>query len=78
MRCVSRDGTVVVETIRLSGTGPRRDGERLRVKRGGYHLADVRTVEELTGLGTDLADLSERRRPSPPAQLSDLRRVREA
>jgi hypothetical protein len=58
MRLVSSDGTVVVETIRLSGTSGR-DGEWLRVKRGGYHVADVRTVAELAELGIDLADLSE-------------------
>jgi hypothetical protein len=56
VRCVSKDGTVTVETIRLSGSGGR-DGEWLRVKRHGYHVADVRTVAELSGLGIDLADM---------------------
>lgn len=59
MRCISRDGTTVVECIRLSCTGTGRDGEWLRVKRSGFHLADVRTVDELTGLGIDLADMHE-------------------
>lgn len=58
MRLVSSDGTVTVETIRLSGTNGR-DGEWLRVKRGCYHVADVRTVAELSALGIDLADLTE-------------------
>jgi hypothetical protein len=58
MRCISSDGTVTVETIRLSGTkGP--DGAWLRVKHGRYHVADVRTVDELSKLDVDLADLSE-------------------
>jgi hypothetical protein len=59
MRCVSRDGTTTVECIQLSCTGTGRDGEWLRVKRGGYHLADVRTVRELAALGIDVADLTE-------------------
>jgi hypothetical protein len=58
VRCVSSDGTVTVETIRLSGTKGR-DGEWLRVKRHGYQWADVRTVAELSAVGIDLADLSE-------------------
>jgi hypothetical protein len=57
MRGISRDRTVTVETIRLSCTDGR-DGDWLRVKRHGYHVADVRTVAELAGLGIDLADLS--------------------
>jgi hypothetical protein len=48
----------VIEAIRLSCAG-RRDGEWLRVKRGGFHVADVRAVDELAGLGIDLADLHE-------------------
>jgi hypothetical protein len=59
MRCVSRDGTTVVECIRLSCTGTGRDGEWLRVKRHGFHVADVRTVGELARLGIDPADLTE-------------------
>jgi hypothetical protein len=59
MRCISRDGTTVVETIRLSCTGTGRDGEWLKVKRRGYHVADGRTVAEVAGLGVDLDDLRE-------------------
>jgi hypothetical protein len=59
MRCISRDGATVVEQIRLSCTGTGRDGEWLRVKRHGYHVADVRTVGELACLGIDLAELRE-------------------
>jgi hypothetical protein len=58
VRVVSRDGTVTVETIRLSGNSGR-DGDWLRVKRHDYQWADVRTVAELARLGIDLADLSE-------------------
>jgi hypothetical protein len=57
MRCVSRDGTTVVEVIRRSWSN-HRDGEWIRVHRGGYHVADVRTVAELEFLGIDPADLS--------------------
>jgi hypothetical protein len=59
MRCTSQDRTTVVEHIRLSRTCTGRDGECLRVKRHGYHLADVRTVGELAGLGIDMAELPE-------------------
>ena len=52
MRLVSSDGTVTVETIRLSGTNGR-DGDWLRVRRGRYHVAEVRTVAELSALGID-------------------------
>jgi len=31
----------------------------LRVRRHGYFIAEVHTVEELTGLGVDLATLTE-------------------
>jgi hypothetical protein len=56
MRCVSRDGSTVVEVIRLTCSGGR-DGEWLRVKRGGFHVADVRRVEDLAGLGINLAEM---------------------
>lgn len=49
----------MIEVIRLTCTGIRHDGEWLRIKNGGYHLADVRSVKVLAGLGIDLADLSE-------------------
>jgi len=35
----------------------------LRVKRHGYFVAEVSTVEELTGLGIDLAALTEADEP---------------
>ena len=54
MRLVSSDGATVVEVIRLSCSN-RMDGEWLRVERHGMHLADVRTVGELAGLGSRLA-----------------------
>jgi hypothetical protein len=55
VRCVSRDGSTVVELIRLTCSGGR-DGEWLRVKRHGFHIASVRTIEELSRLGIDLAE----------------------
>ena len=58
MRCVSSDGSTVVEVIRLSCTNGR-DGEWLRVRSRGYHLADVRAVDELAGLGIDLTDMDQ-------------------
>lgn len=58
MRASARDGTTIVDVIRLSCTGTGRDGEWLRVRRGGYHVADVRTVAELVSLGIDLTDLT--------------------
>ena len=50
---------MVIETICLSCTGTGRDGHWYRVKRGQWHIADVRMVEQLVGLGIDLADLRE-------------------
>jgi hypothetical protein len=58
MRCVNRDGWIIVEVVRRSCSYGR-GGEWLRVKRGGYHFAEDRTVEELAGLGIDLAYLKE-------------------
>jgi hypothetical protein len=83
VRCVSSDGTVTVETIRLSGTNGR-DGEWLRVKRHDYQWADVRTVNELTRLGIDLADQWVRaitppeafRKPVPRADCPEQKQVR--
>ena len=46
-----------VEQITVTHDGVRRTV--LRVKRHGRFLAEVRTVEELTGLGVDLAALTE-------------------
>jgi hypothetical protein len=36
-----------VEVIYLTGTSGKRDGEWLRVSYLGFHVADVRTLEEL-------------------------------
>ena len=58
MRLVSSDGCTVVDVIRLSCTRGR-DGEWLRVRRGRWHVGDVRTVGELAALGVDLADMDE-------------------
>lgn len=62
MRCVSSDGRVVVEVIRRTASAGR-DGEWIRIRRGGFHYADVRSVAELcrhlASLGLGLADLTE-------------------
>lgn len=62
MRYVSGDGWVVVEVISRSCSNGH-DGEWIRIKRGGFHYADVRSVAELSGqlarLGLRLADLTE-------------------
>jgi hypothetical protein len=58
VRWRTRDGQYTVEVVRLALTGRRRDGEWLRVKQHGAHVADVRTVEELAEI-LDLADLTE-------------------
>jgi hypothetical protein len=48
-----------VDVIRLTLTGNHRDGERLRVARWGFFVAELRTVEELASF-VDLAELEER------------------
>ena len=48
----------MVDVIRLALTGTHRDGEWLRIKRWGWHVADVRTVAELARY-VDLATLGE-------------------
>jgi hypothetical protein len=58
VRCVSRDGSTVIEVVRLSCTSGR-DGNWLRVKRHGFWVGSVRRVEDLTSLGIDLADFRE-------------------
>ena len=58
MKWRTRDGQFTVEVIKLTGTSRNRDGEWLRVKQHGSHLADVRSVEELARY-FDLADLVE-------------------
>lgn len=63
MRCVTSDGWVVVEVATRSCAGPGSSGEWIRIKRGAYHYADVRSIRELVaqlaGLGLDLAELKE-------------------
>jgi hypothetical protein len=58
MRCRSADGEWQVDVIRLIATGTHRDGDWLRIRRWGCHIADVRTVDELQEY-VDLADLQE-------------------
>ena len=58
MRCRSADGEWQVDVINLIATGTRRDGDWLRIRRWGCHIADVRTVDELQEY-VDLADLHE-------------------
>jgi hypothetical protein len=41
------DGEWVVDVIRLSLTGDHRDGERFRVTRHGFFVAEVKTIDEL-------------------------------
>ncbi|MGH3401026.1 MAG: hypothetical protein ACRDRJ_00660 [Streptosporangiaceae bacterium] len=58
MRWKSRDGRWRVDLIRLSGTADHRDGDRFRIARDGYFLAEARTVEELSR-HVDPAELEE-------------------
>jgi hypothetical protein len=57
-RLLSRDGRWRVDVIRLSNTGNRRDGQRYRIARDGYFIAEVRTLDEV-GSHVDLAELEE-------------------
>src|SRR5262249_35163427 len=43
----TRDGRYTVETVQLTGTPDRHDGEWIRVRFCGFCLADVRTVADL-------------------------------
>ena len=47
MRFRSIDGEWVVDVIRLSLTGDHSDGERFRVTRYGFFVAEVKTIDEL-------------------------------
>ena len=58
MRWRTRDGQYTVEVMTLTGTSRNRDGEWFRLKQHGWHLVDVRSVEELAQY-IDLADLVE-------------------
>ncbi|SRR5258708_5467852 len=56
---MSSDGRTVVELIRITDPSTGRDVERLRIKRDGYFLADVRSWDDATKLGVDIEDLRE-------------------
>jgi hypothetical protein len=43
----TRDGRYTVETVQLSGTPDRHDGEWIRVRYCGFCLADVRKIPDL-------------------------------
>jgi hypothetical protein len=58
VRVRSADRQWVVDVIRLALTGTHRDREWLRIKRWGWHVADVRTVAEVAQY-VDLATLEE-------------------
>lgn len=58
MRWRSRDGRWRVDIIELAGSADHRDGERFRISRDGYFIAEVRTVDELRE-HVDLACLEE-------------------
>ena len=61
----TKDG-YTVEVVQLSDTSGNHDGEWLRVRYHGYHVADVRSVAELERyfpLGELEADALARRRP---------------
>jgi hypothetical protein len=57
-RFLSRDRRWRVDIIRLSCTADHRDGERFRIARDGYFVAEARTVEELSR-HVDPAELEE-------------------
>jgi len=48
----------VVDVIKLVG-GDGRTVQRIRVKRHGFFVGQVRTPDQLTGLGVNLADFTE-------------------
>jgi hypothetical protein len=58
VRWRTRDGRYTVELVRLSMTSHDRDGQWIRLREHGFHVADVRAVDELAEL-IDLADLDE-------------------
>jgi hypothetical protein len=58
MRFRSIDGEWVVDVIRLSLTGDHSDGERFRVTRYGFFVAEVKTIDELRQY-VDPAELEE-------------------
>jgi hypothetical protein len=58
VRFRSRDGQWTVDVIQLGATSDHRDGQRFRIARGGYFIAEARSIEELAQ-HVDLADLDE-------------------
>lgn len=66
MRVGTYDREWIIDVIRLSLTGTGRDGEWLRISRWGIHVADVRTVDELTRYVdlTELCTFLVRQRPA--------------
>jgi hypothetical protein len=58
MRWRTRDGQFTVEVVRLALTGRHADGEWIRLRQWGFHVTDVRSVEELAAY-LNLADLEE-------------------
>jgi hypothetical protein len=58
VRWRTRDGRYTVELVRLSMTSRDGDGQWIRLKEHGFHVADVRTPDELAEF-IDLADLDE-------------------
>lgn len=58
MRWRSRDGRFRVDLIELKNTSDHRDGERFRITRDSYFIAEARNVAELSQ-HIDLADLEE-------------------
>jgi hypothetical protein len=69
----SRDGRYTVETVRLSCTPDRHDGEWVRVRFCGVWMADVRTIPDLelyVGLAELVDDDGLRHRPATRAELA--------
>jgi hypothetical protein len=65
-----------VEVVQLSDTSGNHDGEWLRVRYHGFHVADVRSVAELERyfpLGELEADALARQRPLPGVISTSLR-----
>ena len=58
MRYRSADGEWVVDLIHLELTGTHHGGAWLRVARWGFHVADVRSIADLTKF-VDLAELEQ-------------------
>ena len=59
MRWISSDGKWVVVLIRLTAAGNGRDGDWLRVTRGGFYVGEARGWDGVARLGVDISDLRE-------------------